>query len=81
MGTLADLGAGERDRTADLPFTRSPARCHERSTCTDDTGYRTDCTRSAGIIRLVVPRTVPRGQRAVAVTERSNQNPAAAAST
>lgn len=30
-----------------------------RASCTDDTGHRADVTRRAGIIRHVVPRTVP----------------------
>ena len=42
---------------------RSTAPGTERATCTDDTGYRTDCTRCAGIFRRNVPRTVPRGRR------------------
>ena len=28
---MSDLGAGERDRTADLPFTRSPVSCSGRA--------------------------------------------------
>jgi hypothetical protein len=43
-------GAGERIRTTDLPFTRSPAPCIDRASCTDDTGNRTDGTHRAGII-------------------------------
>ena len=54
------LGAGERVRTAGLPFTRSTATCIERSSCTDNTDHRTDGTRCAGIIPHAVPRTVPR---------------------
>jgi hypothetical protein len=46
-------------RTTSLPFTRSTAPCNMQATCTDDTDYRTDGTRSPGIIRRVVP-TVPR---------------------
>ena len=44
---------------ADLPFTRSTASSSMRASCTDDTGHRADVTRRAGIIRQVVPRTVP----------------------
>jgi len=58
--TPSYLGAGERDRTADLPFTRSTAPCAVRASCTDGDGHRTDSTRCAGIIRRAVPRTVPR---------------------
>ena len=58
--TLADLGAGERIRTAGLPFTRSPAACTDRASCTDDTGNRADGTRCAGIIPRAGPRTGPR---------------------
>jgi hypothetical protein len=58
--TPSDLGAGERDRTADLPFTRSPALCTDRASCTDDTDHRTDSTHHAGIIRSAGPRTGPR---------------------
>ena len=54
------MGAGERIRTADLPFTRSTASCTERSTCTDDTDHRTDGTHHAGIIWRAGPRTGPR---------------------
>src|SRR2546423_652867 len=61
--TPSDLGAGERIRTADLPFTRSTAPCNERASCTDGASHRTDGIRCAGIIRRVVPRTVPRGRR------------------
>ena len=57
---VSDLGAGERIRTADLPLTRSMALCTVRTTCTDDTGYRTNGTHCTGIIRRAVPRTVPR---------------------
>jgi hypothetical protein len=38
--TPAELGAGERIRTAGLPFTRSEASSTMRATCTDDTGHR-----------------------------------------
>ena len=55
-----DLGAGERDRAADLPFTRSVLIGCIRASCTDGTGDRTDSTDCAGIILRVVPRTVPR---------------------
>ena len=61
---LSDLGAGERDRTADLPFTRSTAPCTERTSCTDGTDNRTDSASCAGAIQRVVPRTVPRERRA-----------------
>jgi hypothetical protein len=56
----SDLGAGERIRTTDLPFTRSTARCTVRTSFTVSTSHRTDGTRCAGIIRRIVPRTVPR---------------------
>lgn len=55
-----DLGAGERIRTADLPFTRSAAPSIEGASCTDDTDHHTDGTRCAGIIRRAGPRTGPR---------------------
>jgi hypothetical protein len=42
------------------PFTGSTASCTERASCTDSTGHGSDSTRSAGIIRRVIPRTVPR---------------------
>jgi hypothetical protein len=58
--------------TADLPFTRSTASCNIRATCTDDTDHCTDSTRCAGIIRRVVPRTVPRRKQA----EFDDRNPA-----
>jgi hypothetical protein len=58
--TVADPGAGERIRTAGLPFTRSPALCSERSTCTDDTDHCTEDTHHAGISWRVGPRTGPR---------------------
>ena len=54
------LGAGERIRTADLPFTRSTAICNMHASCTDGTGYRTDGARRAGIIWSAGPRTGPR---------------------
>jgi hypothetical protein len=54
------LGAGERIRTAGLPFTRSTAACTERASCTDDAGHGTDYTHRAGTIWRAVPRTVPR---------------------
>jgi poly(3-hydroxyalkanoate) depolymerase len=60
MHTVADLGAGERDRTADLPFTRTTTQCTVRASCNDGTRHRTDGTRCAGIIRRGVPRTVSR---------------------
>jgi hypothetical protein len=60
----SELGAGERIRTADLPFTRSVLTGSARASCTDDTGNRTDGTSCAGIILRVVPRTVPRERRA-----------------
>jgi hypothetical protein len=37
--TAFPSGAGERIRTADLPFTRSPARRAVCASCTDSTGY------------------------------------------
>jgi hypothetical protein len=60
VSTLPDLGAGERIRTAGLPFTRRTATCTERASCTDDTGNRTDGTHRAGIVRCAGPRTGPR---------------------
>jgi hypothetical protein len=62
---LSDLGAGKRDRTADLPFTRSTASCTECPSCTDTAGHRTDCTRCTGTIRRAVPQTVPHGRQAM----------------
>ena len=41
---LSDMGAGERIRTAGLPFTRSPAQRSERTTCTDTTDWCRDGT-------------------------------------
>ena len=64
--TLSDLGAGERVRTAGLPFTRSTAPCTVRASCTNSTRHRTDSTRCAGIIQSAVPRAVPRGQQTAA---------------
>ena len=61
--TPSELGAGERMRTAGLPFTRRTASCTRRSTCTDDTEHRTDGTRGAGIIWRAGPRTGPRQRR------------------
>ena len=65
LGTPADardvLSAGvQLGSTAGLPFTRSTAPCTAYASCTDGTGYRTDSTRCAWIIRSAVPRTVPR---------------------
>ena len=54
------LGAGERVRTADLPFTRSVLTGCTRASCTDGTGNRTEGSRCAGIVLRVVPRNVPR---------------------
>jgi hypothetical protein len=42
--TPSDLGAGERIRTAGLPFTRSVAQRSERTTCTDTTDWCRDDT-------------------------------------
>jgi hypothetical protein len=64
--TPSDLGAGERDRTADLPFTRRPAPRTVRASCTDGTRHRTDSTRCTGNIHSIVPRNVPRGREAMA---------------
>jgi hypothetical protein len=67
----AELGANQ-------PFTRSTAPRTERASCNDGTAHRTDSTRCAGIIRPVVPRTVPRERRAdrpIAITECSDRNP------
>ena len=55
-------GAGGA-RTHDRRIMRSTASCTERASCTDGTGHRTDDSHCAGIIRRVVPRTVPRGRR------------------
>ena len=73
--TLNWVGAGERDRIADLPFTRSTALCTVRASCADDKGNRTDGISCAGIILRVVPRTVHADgrQEPTAVTERSGQ--------
>jgi len=62
--TLNWVGAGERDRIADLPFTRSRASCTVRASCTNDTRHRTESTRCVGIIKNIVPRNVPRGRQA-----------------
>ena len=56
------LGAGERIRTADLPFTRSPFCSYMCSNCTDAASYCSDGTRCAGVFRGVVPRFVPTPQ-------------------
>jgi hypothetical protein len=63
VGTTAELGAGERIRTADLPFTRSTASCNMRATCADDTDHRTDGTHHAGIIWRAGRRTGPQPRR------------------
>jgi hypothetical protein len=44
VDTTAELRAGERIRTADLPFTRSVAQRSERTTCTDTTDWCRDDT-------------------------------------
>jgi hypothetical protein len=74
---LAELGAGERIRTAGLPFTRSVFTRCTGTNCTNGTGNRTDGIRCAGIILRVVPRTIPRRrrQKCMAITERSGQKP------
>src|SRR5215472_16957520 len=53
-------GAPLRNRTVDLLLTISTASCTVRASCTDSTGYCTDGTCRAGIIRRAVPRPVPR---------------------
>jgi hypothetical protein len=53
-------GAPLRNRTVDLLLTISTAPSAERASCTDPTGYSTDSTGCAGIIRRAVPRDVPR---------------------
>ena len=55
MSRVLDLGAGERLRTANLPFTSSAASRAERANCTDGTDNCADGTRCAGIIPCVVP--------------------------
>jgi hypothetical protein len=55
------LGAGERDRTADLPFTRRMASGSTRASCTVSSVDRTDGTRCAGTSQKTVPRNVPGG--------------------
>jgi len=40
LAALAEPGAGERVRTASLPFIRSTASCTTHASCTDDTGHR-----------------------------------------
>ena len=57
---IPSLGAGERIRTTDVPFTRSTALRAVCASCTDDTDQRIDGSRCAGIISRAVPRTVPR---------------------
>ena len=51
----SDLGAGERDRTADQPFTRRVLTGCTRASCTDGTGNSTDGASCAGIFLRVVP--------------------------
>ena len=59
-------GAGERIRTADLPFTRSTARCAVCASCTDSAAHNPADPRRAGMIRQAVPRTVPRRKQSIA---------------
>jgi hypothetical protein len=62
----ADLGAGERIRTADLPFTSGLACGPERPSCANGP---TVCSESTGLPRLLwllVPRFVPRPSRRAA---------------
>ena len=54
------LGGAGGTRTHDRRIMSSTAPCTERASCTDDTGHLTRSTGYAGIIRRVVPRTVPR---------------------
>jgi hypothetical protein len=62
---LSPARHGERDRTADLPFTRSTAPCAVRASCSDSTRHRTDGARCAGSIQSAVPRNVPHGWQAM----------------
>jgi hypothetical protein len=72
-----DLGAGERDRTADLPFTRSTATCSVRASCTNAPRHRTDSTRCAGLSRAPFHETFHAEGRqwSMTATERSDRNP------
>jgi len=63
LSSTSGHGAGERDRTADPPFTSSTASRAECASCNDGRDNCADGTRCAGIIPCVVPRTVPRGRR------------------
>jgi len=51
-----------QQRTIQRRITRGTRCGYARTSCSDSTGYRTDGTRGAGIIRRVVPRNVPRGR-------------------
>jgi hypothetical protein len=50
-----DLRAGERDRTTDLPFTRSRAHCSARSACTNAAAQRPECPEGTGRCRALIP--------------------------
>jgi hypothetical protein len=58
--TAFTSGAGERIRTADLPFTRSTARRTACASCTDSAGHCSADPCWAGITGDAVPRAVPR---------------------
>jgi hypothetical protein len=53
------LGAGERNRTADLPLTRSMAYSRKSATRIDASRKCHHCTQNPGISGEVVPRPVP----------------------
>ena len=59
-------GAGERIRTAGLPFTRSMARCAVCASCTDSAAHSPADPHRAGMIRQAVPRPVPRRKQSIA---------------
>jgi hypothetical protein len=51
FATYCAARPGERDRTTDLPFTRSTTPRTMCTSCTDDADHRIDGSRCAGIIR------------------------------
>jgi len=59
---VTSSGAGGA-RTHDRRIMRTTAPCTSCASRTDDTGYRTDGTHGAGIVRRVGPRTGPRPKR------------------
>ena len=66
VGRLDWTGAGERVRTAGLPFTRSMARCAVCASCTDSAAHSPADPHRTGMIRQAVPRPVPRRKQSIA---------------